>query len=63
MEHATDQILEILAEESLWLMLFVRFPEETELILGDQSVERIGLTGLLGEGRAFAIHDEEDDSR
>jgi len=61
LEHASDQILELVGEETSWLAVGVSFPEKIGSICGKKFVVHVITVGHL-EWWMLSQHDEEDNS-
>lgn len=62
LQHARDEILELLREESFWVTLSVHLPEEVSPVCCKQFIVRVG-GACLSEGRMLRIQDEQNDSK
>lgn len=61
LEHARDQILELLGEEAGLVALAVHLPEKVSSVRGEQLIEGVG--GLsLGEGWVLGVQDKQNNT-
>lgn len=61
LEHACNEVLELVREEPWFVALTVHFPEQVSPVGGQQFVERVAGRSL-GEGRVLRVQNEENHS-